>query len=135
MELGPIGVWSGALRRGERQAVLEAAAELEEMGYATLWFPGAQHDGLADHIQAMLAATRRVVVATGIVSVWTHSAREIAAEHHVITQAYPGRFLLGLVISHQHAVEGAGIVYQKPLEKLRRYLDELDAAPTPVTIN
>ena len=68
MELGPIGVWSGALRRGERQAVLEAAAELEGIGYGALWFPGAQREGLADHIQAILAATRKVVVATGIVT-------------------------------------------------------------------
>src|SRR5947207_8559098 len=135
MELGPIGVWSGALRRGERQAVLEAAAELEGIGYGALWFPGAQREGLADHIQAILAATRKVVVATGIVSVWTHPAHEIAAEHHEITQTYPGRFLLGLGISHQHAVEGAGLAYQKPLHKLRSYLDELDTAPTPVPIN
>jgi probable F420-dependent oxidoreductase len=135
MELGPIGGWSGALRRGERQAVLEASAELEDMGYGTLWFPGAQHEGLADHIQAMLAATRKVVVATGIVSVWTHPALEIAAEHHAITRGYPDRFLLGLGISHQRVVEGAGLAYQKPLQKLRTYLDELDAAATPVPIN
>jgi probable F420-dependent oxidoreductase len=135
MELGPIGVWSGALRRGERQAVLEAAAELEEMGYGTLWFPGAQHDGLAEHIQAMLAATRKVVVATGIVSVWTHPAAVMAEAHHEFTQAYPGRFLLGIGISHQRAVEGAGITYEKPLQKLRSYLDELDAAPHPVPID
>src|SRR3989441_8048333 len=31
MDLGMFGVWSGALRNGERSAVLEAAAELEEL--------------------------------------------------------------------------------------------------------
>jgi probable F420-dependent oxidoreductase len=135
MDLQSVGVWSGALRNAERAAVLEAAAELEELGYGTIWFPGGRHEGLAEHIRGMLAATRRVVVATGIVSIWTHPAAAIAAMHHAITQVYPGRFLLGVGISHQHVVQAAGLHYDKPLQKLRSYLDELDAAPTPVPIN
>ncbi|MBV9132316.1 MAG: LLM class F420-dependent oxidoreductase [Chloroflexi bacterium] len=135
MQLGSVGVWSGLLRRGERQAMVEAAAELEELGYSTLWFPGGGHDDVVDHIQALLGATKKAVIATGIVSVWTHPAPAIAAAHRGFTQAYPGRFLLGLGISHQHAVEGAGIRYEKPLQKLRSYLDELDAAPNPVPVN
>jgi probable F420-dependent oxidoreductase len=135
MQLGSVGVWSGLLRRGDRQTAIEAAAELEELGYGTLWFPGGGHDDLAEHVQALLKATRRAVIATGIVSVWTHPAAAIAAEHHAFTQAFPGRFLLGIGISHQHAVEGAGISYTKPLQKLRSYLDELDAAPQPVPVD
>jgi probable F420-dependent oxidoreductase len=134
MDLGSIGVWSGTLRNGERAAILDASAELEELGYGTIWFPGGQRAGLADHIMAILQRTRRVVVATGIVSVWTHPAAEIAAEHHTITQAHPGRFLLGLGISHQTVVERTGLAYEHPLAKLRSYLDELDSAPTPVPI-
>jgi probable F420-dependent oxidoreductase len=135
MNLGAIGVWSGTLRRGDRGAITQAAAELEELGYGTIWFPGGEHAGLAEHIDAILKATRRMVVATGIVNIWTHPAAEIAAEHDAITRAYPGRFLLGIGISHQRVVEGAGIRYEKPLQKMRSYLDELDAAPTPVPID
>jgi probable F420-dependent oxidoreductase len=135
MKLGSIGVWSGALRNGERAAMRDAAAELEELGYATIWFPGGQHAGLAEHILSLLEATRRVIVATGIVSVWTHPAAEVAAEHHAITQAHPDRFLLGVGISHQRVVESAGLTYARPLHKLRSYLDELDTAPTPVPIH
>jgi probable F420-dependent oxidoreductase len=135
MDLGVFGVWSGALRNGERGAILDAAAELEVLGYGTIWFPGGQHDGLADHISSILEHTRRVVVATGIVNIWTHPAAEIAAEHHAITQAHPGRFLLGLGVSHQHVVERSGLRYERPLQKMIAYLDELDAAPTPVPID
>jgi probable F420-dependent oxidoreductase len=116
-------------------ATLEAAAELEELGYTTIWMPGGQHAGLADHLRSMLDATKKAVIATGIVSVWTHPAAEIATMHHGLAQDFPGRFLLGLGISHQHAVQGAGIAYEKPLHKLRSYLDELDAAPTPVPVD
>lgn len=135
MQLGSVGVWSGLLRRGERQAAVEAAAELEELGYSALWFPGGQHEDVVDHIWALLKGTRKAVVATGIVSVWTHPAQTMAEAHHAFTDAYPGRFLLGIGISHQHAVEGAGIKYEKPLQKLRSYLDELDAAPHPVPVD
>ena len=135
MNLGSVGVWSGLLRNGERSAILEAAAELEELGYGTLWMPGGQHQGLAEHLQALLERTRRAVVATGIVSIWTHPASAVAAMHNSLTQAYPGRFLLGIGISHQNVVENAGLQYAKPLQRLRSYLDELDAAPTPVPID
>src|SRR5579864_2027396 len=134
MQLGSIGVWSGSLRRGGAE-MYEAASELEELGYSALWFPGGAHEGLDEHIRKLLGATRTAVVATGIVSIWTHPAARIAAMHHELTQAHPGRFLLGIGISHQHAVEGAGISYDKPLEKLRGYLDELDSAPTPVPVD
>ena len=118
----------GFRRRGEH------VAELEQLGYGTIWFPGGGRAGLADHIASLLQATRRVTVATGIVNIWTHPAAEIAAEHQAIAQAHPGRFLLGLGISHQRVVEGAGLTYERPLQKMRSYLDELDAAPTPVPV-
>jgi probable F420-dependent oxidoreductase len=135
VHLGSLGVWSGALRDEQRAPVLEAAAELEELGYGTLWFPAREHEGLADHILSILGRTRRVVVATGIVNIWTHPAPEIAAEHHAITQAHPGRFLLGVGVSHQHVVEPSGLTYERPFQKMVGYLDELDSAPTPVPID
>ena len=69
------------------------------------------------------------MVATGIVNVWTHPALEIAAEHHAITQAHPGRFLLGLGVGHRASVERSGLRYERPLQKMQTYFDELDAAP------
>jgi probable F420-dependent oxidoreductase len=134
MDLGSVGVWSGALRQ-DRPEVPSAAAELEELGYGTIWFPGGGPAGLAEAIQRLLEATRKTVVATGIVSIWLHPARDIAAMHRAMTQAHPGRFLLGIGISHQPLVESAGIKYERPLQKLASYLDELDSAPTPVPID
>ena len=135
MQLGSIGVWSGLLRRGERSAALAACTELELLGYEALWMPGGDRADLKDRILGMLGATRKAVVATGIVSIWTHPAQVIASETHEIKQQYPGRYLLGVGISHEHAVTAAGITYEKPLSKLAAYLDELDAAPTPVPVD
>jgi probable F420-dependent oxidoreductase len=134
MDLGRIGVWSGTLRNSERNAVTEAAVELEELGYTTIWFPGGAHEGIADHIKAVLGATKQAKVATGISNIWTHPAPEVAREHRDITKEFPGRFLLGLGISHQNVVERSGLKYEKPMAKLISYLDELDAQPTPVPV-
>jgi probable F420-dependent oxidoreductase len=74
------------------------------------------------------------VVAPGIVSIWTHPASDIASEHQQLKEQAPGRWLLGLGVSHGHAVERMGMDYSKPIQKLRSYLDELDAASQPVPV-
>jgi probable F420-dependent oxidoreductase len=130
MELGRIGIWSRHLW-GERARVMETAAELEYLGYGTLWFPNAR--SMFERARDLLDATRRVVVAPGIASIWTHTAADAAAAHHALTQAHPGRFLLGLGVSHAHLVdrEEPGR-YSRPLTRMREYLDSLDRASTPV---
>jgi probable F420-dependent oxidoreductase len=132
MDLGRIGIWSAALRRSELSAVVEAVSELDELGYSTLWFPGGDRADFTERMLAMLGASRRAIIAPGIVSVWTHPASEIATEHQAFKRAAPGRWLLGLGVSHAHAVQRSGLNYDKPIQKLRSYLDELDAASPPV---
>jgi probable F420-dependent oxidoreductase len=126
---GAIGIWSPQLREGEPHDVAEAAAELEEIGFETLWVPGREHADLEERLRLLLSSTSRVVVATGIVSIWTHPATETAAMHARLASEFPGRFLLGLGVSHAPAVRGK---YRKPLTEMVRYLDALDAADPPV---
>jgi len=40
MELGTLGIWSMQLRGADRPAVRDAAAELDALGFTTLWIPG-----------------------------------------------------------------------------------------------
>jgi probable F420-dependent oxidoreductase len=130
MQLGRIGIWSSAFW-GERTAALEAAAQLEQLGYGALWFPnGSDIFALAGDL---LEATHHIVVASGIASVWMHRAEDVATVHHTITQAHPNRFMLGLGVSHAHLVNRKQPDrYTQPLEYMRAYLDALDQAPTPV---
>jgi probable F420-dependent oxidoreductase len=132
MDIGRIGIWSAALRRFDLGAVVEAAAELDELGFSALWFPGGERDGFAERMTRLLQATRRAVIAPGIVSIWTHPSAAIAAEHQQFKSLAPERWLLGLGVSHGHAVARVGLTYDKPIQKLRAYLDELDAASPPV---
>jgi probable F420-dependent oxidoreductase len=129
MNLSGVGIWSGALLRNEdRQAVADAAAELEELGFTALWIPEGASGPIFDGCRDVLDATRRVPVCTGIMNVWSREPDEAAAGHNALTAAHPGRFLLGLGISHAPMIEG----YRKPLAKMSGYLDGLDTAEPPV---
>ena len=130
LQPGRIGVWSSAFS-AEREEARRAARELERLGYGTLWFPN--HADMFDRARDLLDATSHIVVATGIASIWTHPAEQVAAAHHSLTHAHPQRFLLGLGVSHAHLVhiQQAGR-YSKPVERMLSYLDALEAAPTPV---
>jgi probable F420-dependent oxidoreductase len=125
----PIGIWSPQLREGDAHEVAEAAAELEQLGFGAIWVPGREHDDLEERLHLLLSSTKRITVATGIVSIWTHQAAATAAVHARLTAEFHGRFLLGLGVSHAPAVGGR---YQKPLTEMARYLDALDAADPPV---
>jgi probable F420-dependent oxidoreductase len=127
MNLGRIGIWSAALRNADNAA--QAATELEQLGYGALWFPGGAPEGFAEHITGLLDATRNVAIATGIVSVWTHDPKTVSRQYAEFEARAPGRFLLGIGISHPHVVERAGLTYAKPMARLRWFLDELEGVP------
>jgi len=133
MGLGGVGVWSGQLRFGDRGAVAEAAAELESLGYTALWVPGGAGGPVFDDCRALLDATRGVTVATGVLNLWMHTPDETAAGHAALTADHPGRFLLGLGVSHAPLVDrDEPGRYRRPLATTRAYLDALDAAQPPV---
>jgi probable F420-dependent oxidoreductase len=134
MQLQQVGVWASELRRGEESTRREAAAQLEELGYGTLWFPGSAGDDSLDCARVALDATSRVTVATGITNIWTEAAEDVAPKHAELTGTYGDRFLLGVGISHAPLVNRVREedTYRKPYSAMVRYLDALDAAPTPV---
>jgi probable F420-dependent oxidoreductase len=54
----------------------------------------------------------------------------MAAGQKTLAEAYPGRFLLGLGVSHAPLVEGLrGHRYENPIATMRAYLDAMDRAP------
>jgi probable F420-dependent oxidoreductase len=133
IDLGSVGIWSRELRfnpdRGARQA---AAAELEELGYSALFIPDVGGDVLGAAAE-LLAATRRVPLATGILNIWMHEPADVAAGHADLVARFGPRFLLGLGAGHGPFVESAlGVPYTRPYARVVAYLDALDAAPVPV---
>jgi probable F420-dependent oxidoreductase len=124
LQLSEFGIWTTFRALGEENAG-EAAAVAESLGFGALWLGGSPR---LPSIRPLLAATERIVTATGIVNVWQYEPVELAAEHAELTREYPGRLLLGIGIGHPEATGE----YTKPLTKMRRFFDGLDAAPEPV---
>jgi probable F420-dependent oxidoreductase len=132
VDVGRIGVWcSSRIWPQDAGAAAEAAAELEELGYQALWL-GMSPAGNLEQPEALLTATSRMAVATGIVSVWDAPPATVAVGYHRMSAAHPGRFLLGLGASHAHVVERGGGTYAHPYRKVAGFLDGLDAATPPV---
>jgi probable F420-dependent oxidoreductase len=134
LDLTGTGVWSPGLRLlPDRGAAADAAAELEALGYSALWMPGAGADTVFNAASDLLRATSTLTVATGIISIWDADPEWVAAERAELHDAYDGRFLLGIGVSHAPLVDRSEPGrYKRPLAAMRAYLDSLDAAAPPV---
>jgi probable F420-dependent oxidoreductase len=125
IDIGSVGIWHrGRIWDAAGDEVDDAAAELEELGYGAIW-TGSSEANLARQ-ERILSATSRIVAATGIVNIWLNAADELSGNYQRLTTKHPDRLLIGLGSSHAPQVEAAGITYEQPLTRLRRYLDELD---------
>lgn len=121
-DLGSFGIW-----RHFSGIPPELARLVESSGYGTIWLGGSPPADLAS-AEAVLDATDTVIVATGIVNIWSSAAPEVAESYQRIERKHPGRFLLGIGAGHPEATQE----YQKPYEALVQYLDALDDGGVPV---
>ncbi|MBD8504889.1 TIGR03620 family F420-dependent LLM class oxidoreductase [Hoyosella sp. G463] len=128
--LGKVGLWTGSLDgRGPAEAS-ELVAELDEQGWGSLWFGEAYGREAFTAAQLYLSASRRMVIGTGIANIYGRDALAAAAAGRTLEALHPGRFVLGLGISHAPLVERMrGHVYRKPIAAMRDYLDAMDSAP------
>ncbi|MEU3461390.1 LLM class F420-dependent oxidoreductase [Streptomyces sp. NPDC006733] len=126
--VGRYGIWNGGMRSDDpelRGEIAEAAAELDELGFGAIWLGGSAS---VEDAARVLDASPRITVATGILSIWDHEADAVAARTAEVEAAHPGRFLLGLGVSHAQLSDR----YRRPYSAMVAYLDALDAAPAPV---
>ena len=131
--LGPLGIWMPppAWIGIDPES---CAREIEASGFTSVWYPGVNSPADLAAIEPALAATERLVLGTGIASVWTWQAADIAAAANRLERQYPGRFVLGLGVSHAPVVEATGQAYARPYTKMARFLDELPDAGVPVVL-
>ncbi|MEV6111061.1 LLM class F420-dependent oxidoreductase [Streptomyces sp. NPDC052109] len=125
--IGRYGVWNVGLRAEDparRGELGEAAAELEELGFGAVWLGGSS---AARHAVPLLEATSTLTVGTSIQSIWDYDAESSAASFAEVDAAHPGRFLLGLGVSHAKLADQ----YRRPYSALVAYLGSLDTAGVP----
>ncbi len=128
--LGPAGVWSWALQRLGASDAGAAARGLEAIGYPAVWIPETLgNKEVFSHAAVLLAATQRIAVASGIANIHARDPMAMANGARTLGEAYPGRFILGIGVSHAPSVATRGGTYGPPLETMRAYLDAMAAAP------
>lgn len=127
-QLGRIGLWSMELRFGDAGAIADAASELDDLGYGTIWVPGGIGGDITGDVSRLLAATRRAAIATGIINIWKHEPAELGDWWASLPAADKARTLLGLGVSHGPLI---GETWGKPLAVTRDYVEKLSALGIP----
>jgi probable F420-dependent oxidoreductase len=129
IDIGRVGIWTGALDSHPAGAVRDAALELEALGFATLWIPEAVGRDPFVLAANVLGATSTLRMATGIANIYARDPMTMNAGQRSLAEAYPDRFLLGLGVSHLHLVEHVRKhSYDKPLSYMRTYLEAMAKA-------
>ncbi len=127
---GRIGLWTMNLDSLSPSEAAESVTELDELGYCALWLPEAWGREAVSGASLYLAATRHIVIASGIASIWGRDAVASANAARTLNAAYDQRFLLGLGVSHRPLVERLrGHEYASPVAAMEAYLRAMDAAP------
>jgi len=129
IDLGRVGVWTATLDYVSSRDARAAAVRLEATGFRTLWIP--ETVGRDPFVTAtlLLGATSTLRVATGIANIYARDAVTMANTHRALEEAFPGRFLLGIGVSHHHLVDRVRKHdYSKPYSRMVQYLDDMDAA-------
>ena len=126
---GRIGVFAGPLNGQPTSVQREFVREMERLGYGTLWYGEALAQEAFARGAIYLAATERLVIASGIANIWARDAAAMANGGRTLIEAWPGRFILGIGVSHAPLVRMRGHAYERPYSAMREYLDAMDAAP------
>ena len=136
MELGKLGVWY--FTDGMSATAAAAFAQrVEGLGYDVLWLPETIGRHPFVHAGWLLANTEKLILATGIASIYNRDAGSTAAAARSLAEQSGGRFILGLGVSHRPMVEAIrGHEYGRPVATMQRYLEEMKralyrAAPPP----
>ncbi len=130
-QLGRLGIWSNTFERLPNAEAGDLARRIENLGFGALWFPeSVGSKEVFAQSALLLTASTRIVVAPGIANIFARDAHAMANGARTLAEAFPGRFVLGLGVSHLPSVATRGGEYRRPLETMARYLDAMDAAPT-----
>ena len=124
------GLWTGSLETLIGPRAQDAAAEIDALGYGSLWYGEAYGSEAFSTAQALLAATDNLVVGSGIANIYGRGAMTTNGAIRLIESLTPGRFVAGLGVSHKPLVErDRKEIYLPPVQAMADYLDALDTSP------
>lgn len=115
---------------------LEVARYAEERGFDAIWQADTRlaRDGIV-MMSAFLATTRKLVLGTGVLPIWTRNPAVIAATFSTMYELAPGRVICGLGAWWEPISSQVGVRRIRPLQAMREYVECIRALFTmqPVT--
>ena len=130
VDIGRIGLWQGVLDSQPSGRVRELAAEIEAMGWGALWLPESTGRDAFVSSAVLLGATTTLKVATGVAQIHGRDPVTMANAQRTMFEAFGGRFLLGLGVSHAPMIESIRKqAYVKPYSMMKAYLSAMAEAP------
>ena len=129
VDIGRVGIWYGGIDALSTPQARAAAQAVEELGFGALWVAEAVGRDPFASAAVLLSATTTLPIATGIANIYARDAMTMKAGQQTLAEAFPGRFLLGLGVSHGHLVAGIRKHdYSKPYSYMVEYLAKMDKA-------
>jgi len=108
-------------------SLVEALATARDEGFRRVWMAQMPFDG--DLLTALAVAMREVdgvEVGSAVLPIQNQHPMQMAQRALTLNAIAGGRFILGLGMTHQAVTEGMwGIPYDKPVRRMREYLDAL----------
>jgi probable F420-dependent oxidoreductase len=127
MDLPRHGVFAFLDELSGRDAT-ELARAVEDLGYGVLWIVEALGRDAYAHAGHLLAATDRLVVGSGVASIWTRTPQQAMAAARTHAEASGDRFVLGLGVNNPASGAMRGFTYEKPVAAMRDYLGQMRGA-------
>lgn len=127
--LGRVGIWAGQMSSLPAADLRRAAGEVERLGFGSLWFAESMAREAMAHAALLLAATSDIVIGSGIASIYARDAVAMANAGRTLEDGWPGRFILGIGVSHAPSTLARGHDYGRPVAAMRGYLDAMEQAP------
>src|SRR5215467_12662588 len=110
---------------GRRKATLEMAQRFEREGWAGIYCPSLG-DGLG-LCEALALSTREIPFGTSISNIYTRHPFDFAQTAALIHEISGGRFRFGAGVSHGSTHARLRVSVGKPLEDIRRFVDDFRA--------
>ncbi|ORV19547.1 TIGR03564 family F420-dependent LLM class oxidoreductase [Mycobacterium celatum] len=127
MQISILGSLSDTDGRSPVDATVENLANLRDEGFRRVWMTQMPYE--ADLLTVLAVALRevdRIEVGTGVIPIQNQHPMLLAQRALTLSLISGGRFILGLGMTHQAVTEGMwGIPWDKPVRRLREYLDGL----------
>ena len=131
--LGRVGAWTFGFDGRAPAAITTDVRAIEEAGYPALWIPegGGSNDVLTT-LSWLLHASEHLTVASGIANISAREPEVLARGAAFLRAAHEDRLVLGIGVGHEYTTERRGMAWDRPLERMRSYLDVMDGEPADV---